>query len=84
MCSNMIGIKSQQLQKILEKCITFDGIYSSDSIPHHLTKKVHFTIICNLSPSNQIGSHFITIKAYPSYILYIDSIGLPNYSLESP
>lgn len=74
----MIGISNASLNNILKKkCSYFKGVYACDKIPSTLKTKKHFAIVCNLSVSNQPGSHFISIIAMPNYVLYIDSIGIP-------
>jgi hypothetical protein len=70
------------LEKILKHCSSFVGVYSCNNIPPELTNRDKFSIICNLSPVSSIGSHFISIITFPTYVLYIDSFGVPSISHE--
>jgi hypothetical protein len=58
---------------------TFQGTFSADSIPQKLSVRKRFSIVCNLSNENAIGTHFVTIIAFSHYVLYIDSLGLPCF-----
>jgi hypothetical protein len=68
------------LEKLLKHCSSFFGVYSCNNISKELLNKDRFSIICNLSPVTSIGTHFITIICFPTYVLYIDSFGFPSMS----
>jgi hypothetical protein len=58
----------------------FRGVFSANNINNRLLTARTFSIVCNLSRHDESGSHFITILAYPKYILYIDSFGLQCFN----
>lgn len=54
----------------------FYGIFSSDNIPVDICQMESFSIICNLSRKNEIGTHFVTIIKNKKIILYLDPLAL--------
>jgi hypothetical protein len=74
----MTGISNRYIESILfPSCKYFKGVFSANSIPGFLTNCETFSIVCNLSRIEEEGSHFISIIASSSHVLYIDSLGLP-------
>ena len=58
----------------------FLGIASADTVPVPLlNSKEHFSLIANLDKYGDPGTHFITLIGLPTCVLYIDTLGLPNY-----
>lgn len=57
------GVSNNFLQGVLQKyCSDFRGVYSCDQIPvRRLVKLKRYSIVCNLSPANHPGSHFVTV-----------------------
>ena len=83
----MSGITNGYIFDILRNKIKlshlFVDIYSSNTIDFlKLQKLKNFIIICNLSPSYDPGSHFVTIIGTPKELLYLDSMAL-SHSLSS-
>ena len=74
------GITNIAIDQILSSCGTFYGTFSADSIPRELATRTRFSIICNLSKINEVGTHFVTIIVYEKCVLYIDSFGLPCFN----
>ena len=75
--SEDLGVTSTYIDSFLNtECSNFLGVYSPDTLPQNLKSKG--TLVCNLSNSNLIGSHFITIVVQPQSITYIDSYGVPS------
>jgi hypothetical protein len=73
-----MGITNIYIDKLLTPlCADFEGTFSADTIPQHLSRKDRFSLIANLSEEKEAGTHFITIVGRPNFMLYIDSIGLP-------
>ena len=62
----------KNLYKVTKK---FKGVFSSDNIPNKLQNLNDFSIICNLSKENEIGTHFITILVKDKEIFILDSLG---------
>ena len=58
----------------------FKGTYSANTLPQNLKNVSRFSLVCNLSNVNEVGSHFITIIRFKNYVLYIDSLGLPCFN----
>lgn len=56
-----------------ENCMHFIGVFAPDTLPKTVKRKG--SLVCNLSDSSMIGSHFITIILQPERVLYIDSFG---------
>jgi hypothetical protein len=73
------GLTSDYIDRISKKlCKNYYGIYPCDyldSIFSSLKKKTFFSVIVNLSPSTEIGDHFIAIVKRSHKLLYIDSFG---------
>jgi hypothetical protein len=81
------GLYNDQIEKIMEKCPNFIGVYASDEIPK-LLKFIHphtrFGWISNLDSSQQKGSHWVCIvvngtpdQPDPYSIMYFDPFGDP-------
>lgn len=74
--ANELGVTNIYISKVLKKtCSNFIGVFSPDTLPTIIPKKG--SIVCNLSNSDEIGSHFITIILQNARVLYIDSFGVP-------
>ena len=71
------GITNVYIDSILSQCTYYRGVFSCDNIPKTLSSIESFAIVCNLSKEDEKGSHFVCIIAFPKYILYIDSFGVP-------
>jgi hypothetical protein len=75
-----LGLTNTFINQFLKpRCRDYRGTFSSDNIPSNLKHVSKFSIICNLSKRGKIGSHFIGIFAFPQYVIYFDSIGLPAF-----
>ena len=74
----MKPLSNFEIERMLSKhCILFGGVFSCDNFDNSLKQSEQFSIICNLSKSNEAGSHFITVLKYEKTLLYIDSLGYP-------
>ena len=72
------GITNIFIEEILfNNTSHFHGVFSSNNINLSLKHLTKFSIVCNLSNENEDGSHFVAIIVLPTYVLYIDSFGLP-------
>jgi hypothetical protein len=81
------GLKGYQFQEYFAKLSTvkdlFSGVYSIDTIPKQLEQK-HF-IICNLSPSNEPGTHWIAIiRTEKKCIEIFNSLGYKSLTSLAP
>lgn len=75
-----MALSNIEIEEFLkQKSDNFKGVYSADNIPQHISKNKYFSIVCNLSNSDEIGSHFITIIGLPLYTIYIDTFGIPCF-----
>lgn len=73
---NNTGLTNYELEQIGKQClINFKGVYPSDSFPRIKDDEQYFSVIFNLSPHNEIGSHFIAIVHRASKTYYFDSFG---------
>jgi hypothetical protein len=76
------GVSNQTIgefcELLCEKSGNFVGVFAADEIPN-LEEDKNFTIVVNLAERglNQLNGHFVTIRAKPTHILYIDPVGLP-------
>ena len=73
------GMSNFDLEQLGKKClINFKGVYPSDSFPI-LKKKdtLFFSVIFNLSPHDEEGSHFIAVVKKGHHLYYFDSFGDP-------
>jgi len=77
----MNGLTNLYLEKLCRKFIgsNFIGVYPSDTDPD--TKRKKFSIIFNLSPHYEEGSHFISVLKLDDLIYYFDSFGKPPKNL---
>ena len=58
-----------------QHCDSYIGIFSPDTLPE---SHIHTgCLVCNLSNSNTLGSHFVSIIMQTDRVLYIDSFGVP-------
>ena len=74
----MKPLTNWKIERMLSQhCILFRGVFSCDNIENSLKESKQFSIICNLSKSNEIGSHFITVLKYENTLLYVDPLGYP-------
>jgi hypothetical protein len=77
-------MNSFEINKILESFDgnrnIFEGVFASDKLPRKRLRKTPSAFIVNLSPSNEIGSHWISIYIDENkHGYYFDSYGLqPN------
>lgn len=72
--SKTVGLNSIEIDRFLTKyCSQYIGIFASNTLP--VAENLEGCLICNLSNSNTIGSHYITIIIQTSQVLYIDSFG---------
>ena len=74
----MIGLSNIYIDNLIRSIVksnTYEGIFSSDNIPNILHNK-KFSFICNLSPENTIGSHFIAITKQDNILTIWDSLNL--------
>lgn len=76
------GISNHAIETVLRgTCRDFRGVFSSNTIPscllQHRDRWNRFSIVCNLSEVNEPGTHFVSIIAFPSFVLYLDSLGQP-------
>ena len=55
----------------------FEGVYSCETIPSSLKSKDKFSIIVNLSKSNERGTHWVAIFKDKDKLIYYDPIGFP-------
>lgn len=72
------GLTNIYIESVLQKCTLqrYEGYYSCDNIPlKRLSKLNFFNIICNLDKSDGPGTHFVSIIANKTRILYIDPLG---------
>lgn len=77
-----VGLTNVFIDDVLKNCNSFRGCYAADKIPNSLLHSLEkVTIVVNLSPHTHKGSHFITIVIFPNFVYYIDSLGLPCFSL---
>lgn len=70
-----LGLTNMYIDQVLKKaCSNYKGVFSSNNLP----KRVFDTgcLVCNLSESSQIGSHFITIIIDKDKVSYLDSFGI--------
>ena len=73
----MIGLTNKYIENlvhILDISNSFKGAFSSDNIP--LFSDYNVSLICNLSKSNEKGSHFVAIYIKSDRIFYFDPLGL--------
>ena len=72
------GVTNVFIEEILfDNASHFYGVFSNDNVNPNLKYLNRFSVVCNLSNGNEDGSHFVAIIALPTYVLYIDSFGLP-------
>lgn len=75
------GLSNVFVEKLVSAvCPYFLGVFSSDEIPSNISKEKSACIIVNLNSKRNFSlGHFVTIILKPSYVLYIDSFGLPCF-----
>lgn len=73
------GMPNRDLENIAKKCVkNFKGVYPSDSFPQLRKNDFNQTsIIFNLSPHNEEGSHFVAVFIKHKKCYYFDSFGKP-------
>lgn len=84
--ASISGMSNRDLENIAKKTLkNFKGVYPSDSYPN-LTKRdlKHSSIIFNLSPHYEEGSHFVAIFIKNNKVFFFDSFGssLQNESIQ--
>ena len=74
-----MGLTNIEISRYLyARTLDFRGVFSADNIDQSLaTEKDGYSIICNLSKVSEKGTHFVCIIGRPTYMIYIDSLGLP-------
>ena len=74
---NSVEINAIMNNQLWER--NYGGIYACDKIPNNLCKTCDFGIICNLSKSTSLGTHWIAIfmPREGMCLEYFDSYGLP-------
>lgn len=72
--TNTFGLSNIKMDSFLRQhCSAYQGIFAPDTLPKkHISEG---NIICNLSNSDSMGSHYITIIIGSSNVLYIDTFG---------
>jgi len=77
----MEGLSNKYLEDLCKLCFKkfFVGVYPSDADP--ITNRKTFSVIFNLSPHYDPGSHFVCVIKFENSIYYFDSLGVkPNNS----
>lgn len=76
---DILGMSNFDLEQLGKKCLlNFKGVYPSDSFPIIKKKdELFFSVIFNLSPHNEDGSHFIAVVKKQNNFYYFDSFGDP-------
>lgn len=72
------GLQSTYLRNVCSDLNYFCGIFASDELTinyDEIMKKKRFSLICNLSPASEEGSHYITIIRDSNNLYYLDSFG---------
>jgi hypothetical protein len=73
----MSGLTNIYLQDVIGgTCETFIGVFSCDEL-QDIPPQNQFSLVCNFSPSNMKGTHFIALYVTASSTYYFDSYGLP-------
>lgn len=73
--SSIEGLTNRDLEKLCKNCIyNFIGVYPSDSKPNKKKIKKNFSLIFNLSPHFEQGSHFIAVVKKYNKLYYFDSL----------
>ena len=75
---NTTGISNYTLEKYCKKILTknnFLGVYPCDSYPLKFLMLENASMIFNLSPHYDSGSHFVSILKKSNLIYYFDSFG---------
>lgn len=76
--NNISGMTNRDVEKIGKKCLkNFKGVFPSDSKPNIKRNIKTFSVIFNLSPHNEEGSHFVAVQKNNNSIYYFDSFGQP-------
>lgn len=72
------GLTSDYLSEVCRGLKHFIGVFASDELVPNLKKfttSQKFSLICNLSPRKDRGTHFITIVRHERNLYYLDSLG---------
>lgn len=73
--NKQLGLTNIEIDDFLKKkCSNYIGVFSPDTLS--LKSQQIGSLVCNLSDSNQIGSHFIAIINQKDRVLYVDSFGI--------
>jgi hypothetical protein len=77
------GLSNGDLENIGKKCLlNFLGVYPSDAMPRLKENKNFISVIFNLSPHYEDGSHFIAVVKTKCRVYLFDSLGKSqNYSI---
>jgi hypothetical protein len=70
------GLTNFYIERVLHKfCSDFCGTYSCDNIPiEDLLPRNRYSIVCNTSPSDAIGEHFVTILVSSNAVQLFDPL----------
>jgi hypothetical protein len=73
----MDGLTNYELEKYCKKYLgkCFIGVYPSDAQPKNFKKRKKVSVIFNLSPHYETGSHFVAILKKNNKLIYFDSFG---------
>ena len=73
----MNGLTNHDLENFCKKILgnSFLGVYPSDAQPLTFKKRDNVSVIFNLSPHNETGSHFVAVFKKNKKIFYFDSFG---------
>ena len=78
------GLSNGFIHNILKnelKCHSFIGVYAANDIDiEKVQESNEFIFICNLSPREHPGTHFVTIIGDRKQLLYCDSLALPIHT----
>lgn len=76
----MAGVTNKYIDSVLEDTSNlYMGCFSANNIPTKLLTKNEFSVICNLSSKEEIGTHFVCIIRTPDKLMYLDPYGLPCF-----
>jgi hypothetical protein len=73
----MVGLSNIYLQDVMDRtCATFIGVFSCDGL-RDIKPPAQFSLVCNFSTSDMVGSHFIALYVTDNSTYYFDPYGLP-------
>lgn len=70
------GLTNLYIERVLQKfCRDYRGVFSCDNIPtEELLPLKRYSIVCNTSPSDEIGAHFLTILVSSTAVTLFDPL----------